>query len=231
MIELVYGDDVIEMADEITIHHYQEITNKQILYEKNPNMLISLFTGIPFNEIKNMQHHEVELIHKVINSKFVIPEENELVLTFTYDGIEYGLENDWSKLAWGAWVDFEVYSAEKIINNIHLIMAILYRPIISKHKKDPKKYKIVPYKSEEIEERAELFKELPCRYWLGAASFFFQIVNLSISNTESSLRLQNKMNQLIVRAWKILPKWVKKRLQLDSILISPSTSLNKTSTK
>jgi len=226
MIELVYGDDVIEMAEEITIHHYQEITNKQILYEKNPNMLISLFTGLPFSEIKNMQKDEIDLINKVINTKFVIPKENELVLTFMYDGIEYGLENDWSKLAWGAWVDFEVYSAENIINNIHLIMAILYRPIISKDKKNPKKYKIAPYKSEEIEERGELFKELPCRYWLGASGFFFQIVNLYIDSIKSSLESQNKMNKLIQKGWMILPKFLKKRLPLDSILSSP-TNLQK----
>ena len=61
------------------------------------------------------------------------------------------MENDWSKLAWGAWVDFQVWSSSNIQENIHLLMAVLYRPVISKGKKG--KYVIEKYKSEEIEDR------------------------------------------------------------------------------
>ena len=61
---------------------------------------------------------------------------DELYNTFEFDGIEYGLENDWTKLSWGAWVDFQVLSSENTQQNIHTIMAILYRPIISKGKRE-----------------------------------------------------------------------------------------------
>ena len=101
-------------------------------------------------------------------------------------------------------------------------MAVLYRPIISKDKKDPKKYKIAPYKSEEIDERADIMKEVPVRYWLGVSGFFLQIVIQYINNIKSSLSLMNKQGEMMTKGWKILPKWMRKKLPLASILPSPT---------
>jgi hypothetical protein len=147
--------------------------------------------------------------------------EDKLYNVFTHNGVEYGLENDWSKLAWGAWMDMEVFSSEKIEENIHLIMSILYRPIVEKKYG---KYKISPYKADEIEDRAYEFRQLPIKYWFGASSFFFLTATLYTNNIKSSLTWTNKMNQRIKMGWEILPKWVKKRLPLDTILLSHSTS-------
>ena len=167
--EIVIGDDTIELADELTLGQYQEITKSPERY-KNPIQLISLFTGISVMELKNQDVETIEMLEAVIGTRFKIPDINEMVLTFNYDGVDYGLEMDWSKLAFGAWVDFEVYSAENIYDNLHRIMAILYRPIQSWGKNG--KYTIKPYRSEEIEERAEIMKLVPVKYWLSSAVFF-----------------------------------------------------------
>lgn len=222
MIELVIDDEVVKVPEEITLGIYQEINSQPERYKNNLQM-ISLFTNLTVHELKNMTKEQIELIEGFVGSKMVFPNENELVLTFEYQGVEYGLENDWSKMAFGAWVDLEVYSAEeKIHQNLDKIMAVLYRPIISKDKKDPKKYKIVPYKSEEIEPRAEIMKVVPVRYWLGVSTFFLQIVSIYIDNMKSSLNMMNEQQRMIMKGWKMLPKWIQKKLPLDSILPSPT---------
>lgn len=227
-LELVIDDEVIQIPDEITLGIYQLIMSNPELYDNNSNMVISLFTGIPLPDLKNLQVDQIQLLQAFVAQRFVIPKDNQLVLTFSYKDVEYGLENDWSKLAWGAWVDFEVYSADNIFENLHKIMAILYRPIVSKDKKNAKNYKIKPYRSEEIEDRAQIMKEVPVSYWLGASQFFFSIAEIFIKNMQASLESKNRMNQKIMTGWKILPKFLRKKLPLDSILISHTNSQKKT---
>jgi len=219
-VELVIDNEVVNVPEEINIGMYQQINLNPVKY-KNPLQLISLFTNMTIHELKNLQKEQVELIEGFLSSRLVFPEDNKLVMTFEHDGVEYGLENDWSKLAFGAWVDFEVYCADdKIYDNLHRIMAVLYRPVISKDKKNPLKYKIAPYKSEEIEERAEIMKLVPVSIWMGASVFFLEIVNIYITSIKNSLELTLKIQQRTTKAWKMMPKWIQKVLPLDSI--SPS---------
>jgi hypothetical protein len=227
-VELVIDDKVIEVPEQITVGIYQSLMLTPELYQGNPNMIISLFTKIPFPELKNLQVEQINLIEAFLSDRMEIPKENELILTFNYNGVEYGLENDWSKLAWGAWVDFEVYSSENIYQNLHKIMAILYRPVITQDSKNLKNYKIVPYKSEEIDERAEIMKDVPVQFWLGAAQFFFSIVKTYIENMQASLESKTKIETMATKTWKKLPKFLQKRLPLDSISLSPTTSQKKT---
>ena len=227
MIELEYKGEVIELSEEMTIGQYQVYENKRKYYDENPISLLSLFTGIPVNEIKNMSKEEVQMIDIAISSKLEQPQEKDLIMVFTYKGVDYGLENDWQKLAWGAWVDLEVYSSENLIENIHLIMSVLYRPVVKYDKKNVTKYTIEPYDSNTIEERAQLFKNLNLSYWLSCASFFFLVVNLYMNNIENSLKLEKKINQKIMQGWKVMPKFLQKRLPLDSILVSLTNSQKK----
>jgi hypothetical protein len=226
-IELVIDDKVIDVPDLMPLGIYQSLMLTPELYENNSPMLISLFTGIPLPELKNMTVDQVNLIEAYLSNKIEIPKDNELVLTFNYNGVEYGLENDWSKLAWGAWVDFEVYSSENIYTNLHKIMAILYRPVITQDSKNLKNYKITPYKSEEIDERAEIMKNVPVQFWLGAAQFFFSIVKTYIENMQDSLESKTKIEKMAMKTWKKLPKFLQKKLPLDSISLSPTTSQKK----
>jgi hypothetical protein len=227
-VELLINEKPIFVPDEMTLEVYQKYMNNSELYEKDTILFMSLLSGIPVNDLKNCSTDEIEILDFFLKTRIKIPEKQELILTFDYDGVSYGLENDWSKLAFGAWIDFEVYSAQDIYENLHKIMAILYRPIIKKGTFNVKKYKIVPYKSEEIEDRAEIMKNVPVSYWLGAAQFFFSIASISIKNMVVSLNTQNKMNEKMIKIWKKLPKFLQKRLPLDSILISRTNSQKKT---
>lgn len=208
--EIVIGDETIQLAEEMTLEQYQTIYSNPERY-KQPVQLISLFTGISVMELKNQDIQTIEMLEAIIGERFVLPDTKEIVLTFKHNDIEYGLELDWSKLAWGGWVDFEVYSSENIYLNLHKIMAILYRPIQSWDNKR-EKYKLVPYRAEEIEERSELMKIVPVRYWLSSAVFFLALVEIYTTNIASSLKQSKMIHEKAKKGIMKLPKWIQRPL-------------------
>ena len=220
MIELEIEDKIVQVKPHLTIQQYQRLKSNEEKYQNSSVETLSLYTDIPVNKLKDLPLEQVNFVQEYITSQITTNSmKDELHNIFTHNGIEYGLENDWTKLAWGGWVDLEVFASDKIEDNIHYLMAVLYRPVIDKKKG---KYTIKPYKADDIEDRANEFLTLPVNYWFGASVFFFITGNLYISSLENSLIMKNKMNQMIMKGWEILPKWVKKKLPLDSILISPT---------
>lgn len=220
MIELEIEDKIVQVKPHLTIQQYQRLKSNEEKYQNSSVETLSLYTDIPVNQLKDLPLEQVNFVQEYITSQITSNSmKDELHNIFTHNGIEYGLENDWTKLAWGGWVDLEVFASDKIEDNIHYIMAVLYRPVIDRKKG---KYTIKPYKADDIEDRANEFLTLPVNYWFGASVFFFITGNLYISNLESSLIMKNKLNRMMMKGWEILPKWVKKKLPLDSILISPT---------
>lgn len=228
MLEIQLNDKVIKVNPEMTIGQYQKFSQNIEVYKKDSTQLLSLYLNVPLYELRDLPKNQVEFVQAYLTSEILNQKpKDETQFIFTYEGQSYGLETDWSKLTWGAWVDLEVYSSENVDEHIHQIMAILYRPIESTDKKN--NYKLKPYKSVEIEERAELFKGLPYSYWMGVASFFFLTAQIFTNNIQNSLNMKNKINQQIVTGWKILPKWLKRRIPLDSILRLPTNLPQRTS--
>ena len=220
MIELEIEDKIVQVKPHLTIQQYQRLKSNEQKYQNSSVETLSLYTDIPVNQLKDLPLEQVNFVQEYITSQITNNSmKDELHNIFTHNGVEYGLENDWTKLAWGGWVDLEVFASDKIEDNIHYIMAVLYRPVIDKKKG---KYTIKPYKADDIEDRANEFLTLPVNYWFGASVFFFITGNLYISNLESSLIMKNKLNRMMMKGWEILPKWVKKKLPLDSILILPT---------
>ena len=220
MIELEIEDKIVQVKPHLTIQQYQRLKSNEQKYQNSSVETLSLYTDIPVNQLKDLPLEQVNFVQEYITSQITNNSmKDELHNIFTHNGIEYGLENDWTKLAWGGWVDLEVFASDKIEDNIHYIMAVLYRPVIDRKKG---KYIIEPYKADDIEDRATEFLTLPVNYWFGASVFFFITGNLYISNLESSLIMKNKLNRMMMKGWEILPKWVKKKLPLDSILILPT---------
>lgn len=217
--EIQLDDRVIEVKPHMTINQYQKLKENQTLFNSNKGELLAMYLGISLYELKDLPIEQVKFIESYItNQMFNNNIKDETHFMFEYEGVTYGLETEWNKLPWGAWVDLEVYSSKDIEKHIHRIMAILYRPIESVDKNN--KYKLVKYKSEEVEDRAELFLDLPVQYWFGAASFFFLVGQMYMRNIKNSLSMKIKINKMIKRGWKILPKWIKRKLPLDSILVS-----------
>jgi len=206
----------IEIQPYLTIGKYQTINKELEVLKKDPIKILSLYLDVPYNELRDLPRDQVDFVENTISTTLLEEPKGELTYTFEYQGITYGLENDWKKLAWGAWQDFEILSAENITDNIHHLMAILYRPTTTIK---GTKYNIVPYKSAEIGERAELFKELPIQYWFGVSGFFLLLARLYITDINNSLKWKNKMNQLIMKGWTMMPQFLQNKVPLASILI------------
>ena len=105
----------------------------------------------------------------------------------TIDGKSYGLTNV-KKLTVGEMADIDVLKNHPILNfNLHKIMAILYRPLISKLP-----FKIDEYTNEGFEDRAELFAEkMPVKVALNTAVFFLNILGNLNGVTKDSLETTN----------------------------------------
>jgi len=225
MITIKIDDRKIEIPEQMTVRQYQILSKYKDILKDSPIKLLSIYLGVSEDDLKDLPVDQIKFVERYISTQYLNPKKIDLPLTFEFDGVEYGLENNWGELPWGAWVDFEVFCSENPVSNIHQILSILYRPIVKKTKDS---YEIVPYKSKDIQKRSEKFMDLPVKYWWASANFFFRISELYISTIKSSLEQTLTMNKLILKGWKILPRFLKRRWSLDSILISHTSSVEKT---
>ena len=213
MIEILIDGKVQKVNPEMTIEMYQTIQKNPNKF-KNPSEMLALYLGITLDELKDLPVDQIRFVEGVLSSYILKPNPDDVVFTFQHEGITYGLENNWGNMKWGQWVDLEVFSQEdRITDSIHVIMALLYRPVIVENGTE---YKLADFKSSEVMQRAEIFKKaLPIAYWFGCANFFFLIVREYISNIENSTRAKMKMVRWMKPITKHLPKWLLPKVLQD----------------
>lgn len=212
MIKIELDERIIEVPEELSIRKYETIRKNEIKYS-NPIELLALYLDANTEEIAELPKDSVEFVETYISNRIISKDNVKLVETFTHNGIEYGLENDWGNLTYGQWVDMEIFSQQdKIQDSIHILMAILYRPIIEKTKKG---YKIEKYKSSTTLARAEQFFDLPISYWFGVANFFLLISLESINHINNSLTTKMKILKWTKPIRKILPTFLLPKILQD----------------
>jgi len=221
MIEIKIDKNKIKIDPRLTIKMYQKVQVNPDRYT-TPTEILCLYLDLEPQELKDLPVDQIKYVEDIINKHNEEP-KTDIVLTFEFNGVNYGMENDWGNMTWGQWTDLEVYSQkDRIHDNIHTIMALLYRPIKIV---DGKKYELEKYDASKVMDRAEKFKNLPVEYWFGASTFFLLMSTIYIKNMESSMRAMTLLQKIVMRGMKILPKWAQpKRLQ-DFILSSPSNLL------
>lgn len=214
MIKVKIDEKEIEIDPKLTISRYQKIQLNPGKYS-TPTEILALYLDIEPSELKEMPVDEIKYIETLITLHNQEP-KTDVVLTFQYEGINYGFENDWGNMTWGQWTDLEVFSQkDKITENIHILMSLLYRPITIV---DGKNYTLEKFDSNKVMGRAEKFKNIPIDYWFGASTFFLHISTIYIKDIENSMRVMMKVKRILWRGMRILPNWlIPKRLQ-DFIL-------------
>ena len=219
MIKVKLGEKEIDVIPQLTISRWQKIQRNLQRYE-DTSELLALYLDIEVKELRELPVEQIKFVEDILTQHLMKPRTNEIALTFNYKGTTYGLENDWQNMTWGQWVDIEVFSQkDKIMDNIHIIMSLLYRPVIIQ---DGTTYKLEPFDSDKVMERAEKFLNLPIWYWFGAATFFLSMSSEYIKDIETSLKAQMKIEKLLKPVMKILPKWLQRKLQPDFTLSSVS---------
>ena len=173
-----------KIEPQLTVEKYQTISKNPQKYEDQTEIL-ALYLDISADELKDLPVDQIAFIDKLLTAH-MSPPSADLIFTFKHDGVTYGLENDWGNMTWSQWTDMEVFSQpDRLSDSIHIIMALLYRPV-DKQKGDV--YKLVKFKSKEVLDRAEIFKKVPIQLWFSCANFFFLISKESVSNINRSLK-------------------------------------------
>ena len=108
----------------------------------------------------------MEVIKKMIDTE---PTEQDFKKLFTFKNEEYGFCPNLSRLTTGEYIDLETYCKEPI-ENLHIIMSILYRRVTNKVNN---RYAVESYDPEEFKE--ELFKDCPMNIALSSLGFFLTL--------------------------------------------------------
>ena len=207
----------ITVPDYMSIEQYQIVHNSEHLTELHKTIkIISLLTGVSEAELKTWGVRTLGTIYRDLNNKIDLKEEFHPI--FKYEDKLYGFQNI-DNMTLGEYIDLERLSKEPN-KNLHEIMAIFYREIKShnfnhfvwkqaqkilvNNKKTTnifKQYKVKKYDVDERHASAEMFKQLPVQYALGALAFFLGIVSGYLTITKPySTKKQMRMNERITKS-------------------------------
>jgi hypothetical protein len=212
----------ITIPEYLSVDKFQQLQNLEHLTELNRVIkVISIIGGIEVDEIKTWMPDDIKMVYQDV-IKCMDHGESFYPIFESADGILYGYSN-LNEMTLGEFTDLERL-CEKPNENLHEIMAILYRPI-SKHRfKDFswkvkhqfkintrkidnvfKYYDLEKYDSKERVANADNLKEIPVQFALGALGFFLGTGNgyLNITTPSSTQKEEKKaqmMDRMILKA-------------------------------
>jgi hypothetical protein len=215
MIEFEIDGKEYKIKEYLSVGDYQKIFKVKDLFEDDyfKAKVVNLLTDCPMETLLEADNHKVDFL---ATSIFAMVPKQPVVFQdrFTLDGIEYGYLPSYKKISFGEFVDLDTLltkKPEEVMDYLHIISAIMYRPIISKKSKHD--FQIEKYDVNTMEERANLFREkLDIKLTLGGQFFFTQFAK------NYSHYIPLSLTQKLQREWqtaKILwanRKWIWKYL-------------------
>lgn len=203
------------VPDFMSIENYVKIFKVKDIFSNDyfNAKIISIVSDAPLDKLLEANYNEINYLANYITLLF--PVEPKFEDRFEIDGIHYGFLPNWRGLSFGEWVDLDTLlnkNKDEIMDYIHIITAILYRPIISE--KSAHEYTIEKYNSDTMVERAELFKKkLDIKYFIGAQFFFAMFAQRYTNPTLQSSKLT--MVQKVKMMWKYRKLILKSLLKKD----------------
>lgn len=160
------------------------------MIDKSIIISLDILCGVAPNFASQMP---IEMLQHVMDSlnKFMTETKFDLQRIITIDGIEYGFEPNLSNMAYGAYLDISKYDKITIDTNWTKIMAILYRPILSK---SGKLYEIKEYTGMEDD---TIFLKTTMDINFGCIGFFLHLSKDLALYTLKSLKEGQEMNLLL----------------------------------
>lgn len=243
MIKFLLENIEYEVPDYMNINSYVKVFKMKdvVTDEYFAARLVSEVSGAPMDKLMEYNYQEINYLAAYILSTVPKDKEAPFVDTFKIDDVEYGFFPNWRELSFAEFVDMDTIAnktGDEQLNMLHILMAIMYRPI--KEKRSEHDFDIEKYDIKTINKRAELFKnKLNINIVLGAMFFFIKYEKKYFLYIQSSLipkigtmkkiKILWKMRKLL---WKTL---FKKPLDgtlsstelLEMILQSTTTSIKK----
>ncbi len=162
---------------EITVHQFQQLskldkTNNATMSDlERATAGIRILTGIPEHQLVKLRQKDISRIMSFLAWMHTPPPNDLPVITmFEMDGVKYGFQPNWNDITLGEYVDLEQLSSLDMVDNMHRLMAIFYRPVT---KEWLKFYTIEPYEPNAM--RDDAMKYAPLSAALGAFVFFCNI--------------------------------------------------------
>lgn len=168
---------------EISIRNYYQIKTDLLLNQIDAKYkIISVLSGCPIEILKDLtlqSWNEIWVALEVMIDNS-LKREIRMINQFRLEDVDYGLVT-FDDMTIGEFADLDtIISADNADNRVHEILAILYRPIVSRKWK---KNIIEKYDLDGFKYRSELFMDLPVSYAKSAASFFLSIGQASLKAT------------------------------------------------
>ena len=128
--------------------------------------MVECFCGIDLKEVAKISLSDLDNLVEHFNKLF--EQKTKFINRFTLNGIEFGFIPNLDKITNGEYMDIDSNISD--VNNYHILMGIMYRPITNKFKD---RYQIEPYEAKE--EYFELMKDLTLDIVLPALVFFYHL--------------------------------------------------------
>lgn len=176
-----------EDIDIITYQKYVKIQESKTGDKTKAVKILSLMCNVKASIIRNMDYSDMikilGVLKKLVDTE---PDKTNFRKRFKFKDDEYGFIPNLSNLTTGEYIDLEEY-CKKPIKNLHIIMSILYRKIISK---SGNKYAIENYDPDEFKE--DLFKSCPMDIALSSLGFFLTLGERLQTASHNYLKAQEK---------------------------------------
>ena len=183
--------------DEIPLLHYQkfmEVSKNSNDDEFTAQKMIQIFCGIELKEVVKIAFNDMVDLVNHFNKLF--SEIPKLKPTFKIKDLELGMIPNFDKITWEEYIELE--SQFKDFDSFHKAMAVLYRPVIEKNKKN--QYLIAPFNN--VEEFSDLMKYTPLSVALSSHVFFWnlerELLTATLNYLEKQMKMLNKSNRMIL---------------------------------
>ena len=178
---------------DITIATYQKYVKIQEAKGSEKNKVLkslALLCDTTTAVVKKMAYKDLleimAIIKKMVDTE---PDKQQFRKVFVFNKEEYGFVPNLSNITTGEYIDLETYCKEPI-ENLHIIMSILYRKITFKRNE---RYAIENYNPDEFKE--ELFKDCPMDIALNSLGFFLTLGSVLAMTSVRYLKAQETKQQ------------------------------------
>ena len=175
---------------DITVETYQKYVKIQEGKGSDKNKairILALLCNVKTSIIKRMDYMDMVSILGIVKSMIdTEPEKGEFRKRFKFNNEEYGFIPNLSKLTAGEYIDLEAYCKEPI-DNLHIIMSILYRKITFER---GERYAIEIYNPDEFKE--DLFRKCPMDIALNSLGFFLTLGEQLAKSSHNFLKAQEQ---------------------------------------
>ena len=154
---------------------------------------ISILCNLTKSQVKKIPLKDIDRMYKIV-SKLTDEETDNFDLQqfIEIDGEKYGFHPNLSNIQTGEYADIEEYMKLDVIENLHNIMSVLYRPVVSE---TMSKYQIDDYNGDD--DIKEKFKEVKMDVALGMLVFFYNLGS-ELQKSSSSYLKELKMREEIL---------------------------------